>query len=178
MAEPLTETDSVEIPPTGDYRIDPNRSTVSFTTRHMFGLAPVRGTFPIREGHIHVGDPVRDSVVRATIGAAGVYTGNTIRDAMVGSAQYLDTERHPDIAFVSTGLEETGGRWILRGSLTVRGCTRPLDVRIESAHTDGSELRLRASCDIDRYEFGITAIKGMTGRRLALRLEITADREA
>jgi hypothetical protein len=51
----------------GDYRID--QATVRFTTRHVFGIAPVHGTFQLRSGHIHVTDPVDGSTARATITA-------------------------------------------------------------------------------------------------------------
>src|SRR5580700_10378647 len=37
-------------PQLGHYEIDPGSSRISFRTRHMFGLAPVRGTFAIRSG--------------------------------------------------------------------------------------------------------------------------------
>jgi polyisoprenoid-binding protein YceI len=37
-------------PPLGRYRIDARSSAVRFRTRHMFGLAPVRGSFAVRAG--------------------------------------------------------------------------------------------------------------------------------
>ena len=43
-------TDTVQIPATGTYRIHPASSSVSFTTRHMFGLGAVKGTFGVRFG--------------------------------------------------------------------------------------------------------------------------------
>ena len=36
-----TPQDIARAVPPGVYRIDPTRSTVAFTTRHLFGLAPV-----------------------------------------------------------------------------------------------------------------------------------------
>jgi polyisoprenoid-binding protein YceI len=167
---------TVEVPAAGDYRIDPHHSTVSFTTRHMFGLAPVRGTFELREGHIHVADPVHDSVARATIPAGSFHTGVSARDKTVHSGQYLDVENHPDITFSSTGVEQVDGSWVLQGSLTVRGRNRPLRVHVEELRPDGAHLRLLASAQVDRYDFGITAMKGMTGRRLTMRLDVRAER--
>jgi polyisoprenoid-binding protein YceI len=165
----------IEVPVAGDYRIDPQRSTISFTTRHMFGLAPVRGTFALRDGHIHVADPVEDSTARATISATSFHTGVSARDKTVRSGQYLDVENHPDITFSSTRIEQVDGRWALQGSLAVRGRSQPLQVDVEEVRLDGADLRLRASSRVDRYEFGITAMKGMTGRHLALRLDLTAQ---
>lgn len=169
-------TTSIEVPGTGDYRIDPTNSTVSFTTRHMFGLGAVRGTFRLRDGHIHVAAPVADTSTRVTIAAGTFDTGVAGRDVTVRSATYLDTERHPDITYVSTRLEQTEAGWVLRGSLKVRAVARPMDVHIDEVSPTGAGLRLAANARVDRYAFGITAMKGFTGRYLALRLDVAANR--
>ncbi len=171
-----TETGTVTIPAAGEYRIDPDRTTVSFATRHLFGLAPVRGSFRLREGHITVADPAPGSAVRATIAAGSFHTGTAARDTHVRSARYLDTERHPDIVFASTGVERAGGEWVLHGSLTVCGRSRPLDVRVLAMRPSGPDLRLTAQARVDRYEFGVTAGRGVAGRRLTLTLEVVAAR--
>ncbi|ONI84156.1 hypothetical protein ALI144C_15865 [Actinosynnema sp. ALI-1.44] len=155
----------------GDYRIDVDRTRVEFTTRHMFGLGRVRGTFQVRDGHIHVADRVEESVARATIAADSVDTRNAMRDATVRQ-QYLDVVNHPDIVFSSTGVERVDGDWVVRGQLLVRGRTRPVDLRVTDVR-DG--LRATADCVVDRYEFGITKMKGMTGRRLAFTLDVVAN---
>ena len=51
------------IPRPGRYEIDTSCSAVTFRTRHLFGLAPVRGSFAIRAGRIDVAEPVADSSV-------------------------------------------------------------------------------------------------------------------
>lgn len=175
MSETLTQTGPVTVPPTGDYRIDRNRSSVTFTTRHLFGLAAVRGGFAIRDGHIHVADDVRMSTAHAVISAASVDTGNPARDTTVRSARLLDTGSHPDIAFVAGKVEQVDGRWVLRGSLKVRGHACPLDVRVESARVDGRTLVCDATSRVDRYAFGVTAMKLMVARQLTIRLVITAE---
>jgi polyisoprenoid-binding protein YceI len=167
---------AVEIPASGDYRIDGQRCTVTFTTRHVFGLAPVRGTFRLRDGDVRVADPPADSSVRVTVSAGSFDTGTSARDVAVRSAQYLDTEHHPDITFTSTRLAQVGDRWVLHGSLTVRGRTNAVEVRIDEIHPSGTGLRLSASARVDRYGFGITAMKGFAGRYLALRLDVVASR--
>ncbi|MBK1783176.1 YceI family protein [Prauserella cavernicola] len=166
------------LPAHGDYRVDPEGSTISFVTRHLFGLAPVRGTFALGEGHIHVADPVSGSSARASIPATSFDTGNAARDSVVRSTQYLAADEHPHITFASTGVSETEGRWTLHGALTVRGQTRPLDVLVERADVGEGTVNLTATAEVDRYEFGITAQKGMTGRRLTLTLDLVAVRAA
>lgn len=171
---PATPPAAVEIPAAGHYRLDPAACTISFTTRHMFGLGKVRGSFGLREGHLDVADPVSGSSARAVIAATAFDSGNGTRDTTVRSGQYLDADNHPDIVFVSTGLAERSGEWVLEGTLTVRGSTRPAEVRIERTAVEGERLRVRATSRVDRYDFGITAMKGMTGRYLDLVLDLAA----
>jgi polyisoprenoid-binding protein YceI len=139
----------------------------------MFGLAPVRGTFALREGVVQVASPVEASAVHARIAADSIDTGLAARDATVRSKQYLDVERHPDITFTASGVVRDDG-WVLRGTLTVRGRTEPLDVRLEEVRVLEGGLRLRASAEVDRYAWGVTAMKGMTGRRLRFTLSLSA----
>jgi polyisoprenoid-binding protein YceI len=177
MTSRMTSTETVEVPAAGTYRIEPGESTVSFATRHMFGLAPVRGTFALRQGVVHVADPVRTSAVRATIAADSFDTGLAARDNTVRSGQYLDVAKHPDITFTADGVTHDGG-WVLRGTLTVRGRTEPLDVRVDEVRVLDGTLRLRATAEVDRYAWGITVMKGMTGRRLRFTLSLSATQVA
>ena len=39
-----TTDDAVQVPQVGRYAIDSRGSTITFRSRHLFGLAPVRGT--------------------------------------------------------------------------------------------------------------------------------------
>jgi polyisoprenoid-binding protein YceI len=162
---------AIEAPTLGAYRIEASESTIEFATRHMFGLAPVRGTFALRDGIVHVAEPVGASMVRATVDAGSFHTGLPARDRTVRSPQYLDTAHHPDITFVAN---EVADGQVLKGTLTVRGRTEPLDVRIDEVRVLGHRLQLRASADIDRYAWGVTAMKGMTGRWLRFTLALVA----
>ncbi len=169
----MTSTETVTVPAAGTYRIEPGESTLSFATRHLFGLAPVRGTFALRDGVVHVASPVETSAVRATIAADSVDTGLAARDNTVRSGQFLDVARHPDITFTADGVARDGG-WVLRGTLTVRGRAEPLDVRIDEVRVLDDRLLGRASAEVDRYAWGVTATKGMTGRRLRFSLSLSA----
>jgi polyisoprenoid-binding protein YceI len=166
----------METPQPGTYQIDADRSVISFRTRHLFGLGPVRGTFSLYEGEIRVGESPGSSAVRATIDAASFDTGNPERDRTVLSGRLLDVGRHPVLTFSSGRLAQAGGQWILHGSLTVAGNTRPVELAIERARTDGAVLTAGASTDIDRYAFGVTAMKGLAARHLSCRVEIVATR--
>ena len=48
---------AVQIPAAGTYRIDPAASSLTFATRHMFGLGAVKGSFRLVSGEITIADP-------------------------------------------------------------------------------------------------------------------------
>lgn len=160
-------------PRLGRYEIDTSRSAVTFTTRHLFGLAPVRGTFAIRNGTIDVAEPLTDSSARAEIEAASFHTGNGQRDASVRSARLLDARTHPVITFVSERMEGPA----LAGTLTVRGVARPVSLSIEQSTVTRGSFSARATTRVDRTGFGVTALRGLAGRYLDVTVEVRCVRK-
>jgi polyisoprenoid-binding protein YceI len=173
---PATQPAAIAVPAPGTYRIDAARSAITFTTRHLFGLGPVRGGFDLREGEIRVTDPLPESSARAKISAASFRTGNPGRDGAVRSPRLLDAGAHPDITFISRRLDQGDGRWVMHGLLSVCGKAHPVELLIEEAQPSGRDLRLRASVRLDRYDFGITKARGLAARHLGLELDIVAHR--
>ena len=55
-----TEPEITQTPQLGRYEIDASQSRVTFRTRQMFGLGPVRGTFAIRSGTADIAEPLTD----------------------------------------------------------------------------------------------------------------------
>jgi polyisoprenoid-binding protein YceI len=90
-------------PRLGHYEIDARRSTVTFATRHLFGLAPVRGTFSIKAGTVDIAEPLTASRIHAEIDAGSFRTGLPPRDVTVRSARLLNARRHPLITFDAVG---------------------------------------------------------------------------
>jgi polyisoprenoid-binding protein YceI len=178
IATPTVEA-TLQIPRLGRYEIDPRASTVAFKGRHLFGLAPVRGTFAIAHGMIDVADPIADSSVHVQIDAASFHTGNNHRDSDVRSARFLDADRHPSMTFASTRLDRSGGSATLTGVLTVHQVARPVSLTVEQCilqPTGPHSLIVRASTRIDRTQFGLTAAPGLAGRHLDVSLRILAVR--
>lgn len=161
-------------PAPGIYRVDPARSSVTFTTRHRFGLGRVSGSFQVRSGSVTITDPVADSSALGKIAAGSFDTGLAARDEKVRSTTFLDAANFPVISFRSAGLHRAGSAWVLDGLLTVRGTEAPTEFVITEADARTGELAVCAEGTVDRYRHGITAMKGMVGRRLRISLTVTA----
>ena len=159
-------------PRPGRYEVDTGCSAVTFRTRHLFGLAPVRGSFAIRAGTIDVAEPLDASSVSVQIGTASFRTGNEQRDSNVRSERLLDAGRYPVITFRSEGADGPA----LTGTLTVRNVTMPVALSIEQTAVQEQSFTARASTRIDRTEFGVTAYRGLAGRYLDITAEVRCTR--
>ena len=137
-------------PQPGRYEIDSSTSAVMLRTRHLFGLAPVRGNFAIRAGTIDVAEPVTDSSIRAEIDTASVRTSNRQRDRAVRSARLLEAGQYPVITLRSELVDGPA----LPGMLTVRDITRPVTLSIGQLTVAPGSFTARATMRIDRTEFG------------------------
>jgi polyisoprenoid-binding protein YceI len=161
-------------PHPGHYDIDPSQSRVTFTTRHLFGLGRVKGSFAIRGGTADIADPVAASAIYAEIETGSFQTNSGQRDRTVLSARFLDPATHPVMIFQSGQIEAEAQ--VLTGTLTVRGTTRPVTLTITRCEVSRGSFTASASTRIDRTEFGITAARGLAARYLDLTVEVQCTR--
>ncbi|MEU6556964.1 YceI family protein [Streptomyces sp. NPDC046915] len=169
-----TGNTAMTTPRLGRYTIDADNSSISFKSRHVFGLLPVRGSFSVHGGTIEVAEPLSASRVLAEVDAASFRTGHAQRDTAVRSVKFLDTDRYPLITFASDRVDAT--RTTVSGTLTVCGAFRPARLSIARCEVLADAFTVHATTQVDRTEFGVTAARGMAGRHLDLTLEIRCVR--
>jgi len=164
------------------YRIDPESTEIRFATRHLFGLLPVTGSFALEHGEFRIAGPATgspidstiDSTINAVVRADSLDTGVAARDQKVRSAVYLDAAAHPEIVYQGRRVERSADGTLVHGTLTVRGVTRPAVLTVTSLVVENGRLKARAETTVDRYAFGLTREKGMTGRWFQLSLAVVA----
>lgn len=144
------------------WRIDPARSTVGFSARHMM-LTTVKGLFTNFDGTIHADEQSpTNSSVEVTLQVTSINTGMDSRDEALRSADFLDVQRFPTITFRSTRITGDKDHFKLMGDMTIRGVTRPVtfNVTFEGIAKDpkgsGDLASFTASGTIDRRDFGLT----------------------
>jgi polyisoprenoid-binding protein YceI len=154
----MATTESAKIA-AGTWDIDPVRSSVSFTVRHMM-FSKVRGRFGSFTGEIKTGSDFLDSSVTASIDTASLDTGDSQRDGHVRNADLLDTANHPTMTYRSTGIRANGACYVVDGELTLHGVIKsvPLSVRVTGSGPDdygGTWVGFSASATINRNDFGV-----------------------
>ena len=177
MSQTEISSQNVDLPEPGRYLISPEHSSAVIRTRHLFGLGAVRAALDLRDGRVWVGETPEASAVHARFAVPSFQSGNGARDAAVLSPRLLDAEACPTMSFISTELAQADDAWSLRGELEVRGVTRLVEARITALHADGATFRASARAVIDRYDFGITAYRGLAARKLTVDLTVVAQLE-
>ena len=114
---------------TGTWRIDPVRSSVTFSVRHL--MIRVRGRFREVGGQIVIGEALASCSVAASIATVSMDTGRRMRDDDLRTAAFLDCANYPSMGFTSTGITAEDTRFTLAGDLAIRGVTRRVAVEGE-----------------------------------------------
>ncbi len=155
-------TETITLPKTGTYAIDPAHTEVGFVSRHLIGTK-VRGRFTDVVGTFTVAEPIENSRLEATVQAASIHTGQEQRDDHLRTNDFLDVPNHPTLTLKSTGLKRANGsHWVLTADLTIRGVTKSVDFDVEflgegPAMVEGKTVvAFSASAEIDRRDFGVS----------------------
>jgi polyisoprenoid-binding protein YceI len=182
----MTTSTSVQIPGyiAGTWDIDASHSTVGFSVRHMM-VSKVRGYFREFSGEIVTAENPADSTVNATVDLGSIDTRQEQRDAHIRSADFFDSENHPQMTFRSTAVRTEGADWLVDGELTLKGNTKPVTLALElngfgpDAY-GGTRAGFSARTEISRSEFGVDIQMPMDGGgvvvadKIAVELEIEA----
>ena len=109
---------------TGEWVLDPRNSSVRLKSKSM-GLIPVHGVFREVSGSGTV-SPDGTATGTLLVAAASIDTQNTKRDTHLRSADFFDSDNHPDISFTADDIRPSAQGVAVTGALTIRGRTRPM----------------------------------------------------
>src|SRR3982074_1494340 len=123
------------------------------------GLVTVRGFFADFEGTLEVDEDGRTQA-EGTVEAASVHTRSEKRDEHLRAPDFFDVEQHPQIAFRLKSVEPDGQDLKVHGELTIKGITRPVELRAEvtggrPAPGGGGGVGGGADGGVDRRDFDL-----------------------
>jgi len=112
------------------WTIDPSHSHLDFAIKHM-GISTVRGRFKKFNAEIDEANQTLRTL-SITMETASIDTGEPQRDQHLRSADFLETEKYPEIRFQSTAITARGKRqYVVTGDLTIRDQTHPARFEVE-----------------------------------------------
>lgn len=140
--------------PTGVWNTDKVHSTFGFSVKHMV-VATFRGSLPEFDATLTVDD---DGV--AVLEAVGQLTSVVTQDenltGHLQSPDFFDTQRHPQVRYRSTEVVRDGEELRVRGELTLKGVTRPVELTGTIAGPVGDLIAVDLNAAIDRTDYGLS----------------------
>ena len=162
---------------TGTYTLDKIHSTAGVAVKHMV-VSTFRGRFEDFDATL------TDGRFEGTVRVDSIELKDENLTAHVKSPDFFDSARFPEIRFVSTGFDRSGDDVVLRGELTIKDQTHPVEARgtISGPHEDiaGNEkIGLSLETVVDRTKFGLNwnAPLPRGGFALANDVKLTVDLE-
>jgi polyisoprenoid-binding protein YceI len=165
------------------WNVDPIHSQLFVSVRHM-GVANLRAKLPKISGKLEV-DAANPLLSRFEFEAdtRTVTTGHPAQEDFMRGEHWLDAEKHPTLTFRSTAVEPRDGtHYVVRGDLTLRGVTKPIEIPLEyhGVVSDPWGLRagFRSRFTLNRRDFGITWTRQFDwGQMAGDDLEVSLDVE-
>lgn len=140
----------------GTWTLAPDRSSVRFISKTLWGLIPVNGRFGDVSGEARI-TPDGQLSGRLLIRADSVRTGIGMRDRHLRAADFFDAANHPDIVITISGVAPDGG---LSATLSIRDTALPLALQASvepSGQGAGVEsITVNARAEIDRTRWGVS----------------------
>jgi len=144
------------------WKVDASHTSVGFTVKHMM-VSKVRGSFAGVEGTIE-GNPedLTTAKINFTIDANSINTNSEDRDNHLRSGDFFDTEKFPQLTFVSTNIvKKDDDEYEVTGDLTIKDVTKQVTFEAEFEGTGTNPWGVQVAAfevegKISRKEFGLT----------------------
>jgi polyisoprenoid-binding protein YceI len=162
----------------GTYAVDGGHTQVSYTVDH-FGFSKFTGQAGGATGTLAI-DPAKpaDAKLDVTIPASGIVTTVKALDEHLGTGDFFDSAKYPDIRFVSTSVVAKGTSAKITGNLTLHGITRPvvLDTKFVGAGDNPMTKKLNfgfaATTSIKRSAFGMDKYVPFVSDDVAIQINV------
>jgi len=166
------------------YEIDPAHTYPSFEADHM-GVSVWRGKFDRSSGEITLDRDAQTGSVNVVIDTTSIDYGLDAMDAEARKDTLLDTAKFPKATYKGTLADfRDGAPTRVKGELTLRGVTRPVDLTIKRFKCIPNPMNKRELCGADAYgdfqrdAFGIDAGKDYGfDMTVSMRIQVEATRK-
>jgi polyisoprenoid-binding protein YceI len=162
---------------------DPAHTNLTFSVTHMT-VSETTGTF--NDYTIDVSSPSEDfnnADVNFTAKTASINTQNERRDGHLKSADFFDAEKYPEIKFAGKLIKD-GGKYHLRGKLTMKDVTKDVDFDVTYKGTLKTAQMTKAGFKfvgtINRFDYNLKwdkTVEAGGGLVVGQEVEITANVE-
>lgn len=141
------------------WTIDKAHSKIGFNVTHM-AVSEVEGNFKDFDGSlVSKAADFNGAEITFTAKTASIDTDIERRDNHLKSPDFFDAAKYPEISFKGN-LVKQGGKYKLKGDLTMHGVTKPVEFDVTYGGTintgKGEKAGFKISGKLNRQDYGLT----------------------
>lgn len=143
------------------YKIDAAHSDILFKVKHLM-ITNVTGSFKAFDATLTADkEDFSDAQISFTADVNSLDTRSEQRDGHLKSDDFFNAEKFPELKFTSTSITKNGAGYVLKGDLTIRDITKPVELKADynGAMVDPwgqKKVGFEAEGKIKRKEFGLS----------------------
>lgn len=162
--------------PVGTWQLDVDTTSVTVSVKKL-GFLNVAGDLTVSSGSIEINDQHQVTSVSVVADATSYNSGNEKRDEHVATADFLEVDQYPEIAFSADTVTAGANGFAAKGSVTVKGQRSPIDVAISDVTFDDTTGSFTATATVDRRAIGVDKMPNFViGKDLALVVKANVSR--
>jgi polyisoprenoid-binding protein YceI len=166
------------------YIVDSTHTCPSFEVSHL-GFSTQRGRFNATSGKVVLDAAARTGSVEVTIDTTSIDTGLEALEKVLRNEEWFNVAQFPTMAFKGDRMRFEGDRLVgVDGTLTLRGVTRPVSLRVDQFRCAMHPLAKKPACGADasavirRSEFGMVKFPApAVGDEVRIAIQIEAIRQ-
>lgn len=143
------------------YKIDASHSDILFKVKHLM-ITTVTGNFKSFDATLTAeAEDFSDAQVSFSADVNSLDTRSEQRDGHLKSDDFFNAEKFPELKFTSTSFSKNGDGYVLKGDLTIRDITKPIELKADynGAMVDPwgqHKVGFEAEGIIKRKEYGLS----------------------
>jgi polyisoprenoid-binding protein YceI len=154
---------------------DKVHSKVGFNATHLV-VSEVEGAFKDYDVKVSsTADDFNGADVEFTAKVGSISTGDEKRDGHLKSDDFFNAEKYPELKFKGK-LVKSGGKYILKGDLTIRDVTKPASFDVTYGGTvkafGGTRAGFKLSGKVDRFAYNLKWDKALDAGGLVVGKEV------
>lgn len=142
------------------YKIDAAHSDILFKVKHLM-ITTVTGQFKNFDATlVTASEDFSNASVSFTADVNSIDTRSEQRDGHLKSDDFFNAEKFPQLKFTSTSFSKNGTGYVVKGDLTIRDITKPVEFHADFNGTMAdpwgqTKIGFEAEGTIKRKEFGL-----------------------
>ncbi|MDG1729420.1 MAG: YceI family protein [Algibacter sp.] len=163
------------------WKVDAGHSSINFAVSHLV-ISETTGSFDTFDITAVTEEGFTNPTFDVSINTSSINTKNDRRDNHLRADDFFGAEKHPNITFKSTSIEQTGEKtFLVKGNITIKGVTKEISFNGKLngilKNDRGEKAGLKLTTTIKRTDFNVGKPGGSVGEEVEVTINLEMKKQ-